>query len=200
MLRLRFSSFPFFPTLFLFVHIKLSLLERFSLISEACIFQLGLGEIKHLCPVCYGERIQCNDQPYRQYYMNVQIILKALSSTYRPSVDLWGLVVVVGGYSYPSHLQTMGGLMYFAFSLELFNQYHQESRERPSTLYGYSPCPFSDEALSHSFSRYFSLGLLRSLWMGPTPPRGDIVWPQAKIWDPLPPFLSVCLQNHFKAE
>lgn len=55
------------------------------------------------------------------------------------------------------------------------------------------PCPFSNEAFSHSFTTYFSVGLLRSLWMGPTPPRGNIIWPQAKIWEiPHPSSPSGC--------
>lgn len=46
--------------------------------------------------------------------------------------------------------------------------------------------PFCDGAFSHSFTLHLVVELLKSLWMGPTPPRGNIVWPHQSLRDPPP--------------
>lgn len=138
-----------------------------------------------------------------------------MSSTYRPSVDVRGLLGGGGGGTFisvalqphPALSSPDKGRPHVPCSLlsSLINIIRKKEGGLPHCVLT-PPSPLCDGAFSHSFTRYFSVGLLRSPWMGLTPPRGNIVWPQAKIWKtpslPCSLCLSACLflQHHFKEE
>lgn len=64
--------------------------------------------------------------------------MQALCPPHRSSVGpegLWGHSFEwLSNPTQPSHLHTIVSLMYRTLSPELFNQYHQENRNRPATL------------------------------------------------------------------